>query len=161
MPCTAKNTWILRLRRSKERAKRQAFYRNISKLEFRNKVFNTESVLPIYMSAREFMFKLNLSEEQSRELALYIRSLPPHDLLFGLRFAYSRYAAESGGYLMPGRKSLVKRETLSLTEDQANWRLNNWKAMIKTYREKGYSYPTISRIKKQVQKIASKKYRES
>jgi hypothetical protein len=113
------------------------------------------------MSAREFMLKLNLSEEQSRELALYIRSLPPHDLLFGLRFAYSRYAAESGGYLMPGRKSLVKRETLSLTEDQANWRLNNWKAMIKTYREKGYSYPTISRIKKQVQKIASKKYRES
>jgi hypothetical protein len=58
---------------------------------------------------------------------------------------------------MPGRKSLVKRETLSLTEDQANWRLDNWKAMIKTYREKGYSYPTISRIKKQVQEIASKK----
>jgi hypothetical protein len=58
---------------------------------------------------------------------------------------------------MPGRKSLVKRETLSLTEDQANWRLNNWKAMIRTYREKGYSYPTISRIKKQVKKIASKK----
>jgi hypothetical protein len=29
--------------------------------------------------------------------------------------------------------------------------------MIRAYREKGYSYPTISRIKKQVKKIASKK----
>jgi hypothetical protein len=109
------------------------------------------------MHAKEFIFKLNISEEQSREIALYIRSLPPSDLLFGLRFAYSRHAAESGGYLMPGRKSLVKRETLSLTGDQAKWRLNNWKTMIRTYREKGYSYPTISRIKKQVRKIASQK----
>jgi hypothetical protein len=111
----------------------------------------------MFMPKKEFVFKLNLSEEQSSEIGLYINSLPASDLLFGLRFAYSRYTAERGGYLMPGRKSLVKRETLSLTEDQANWRLNNWKAMIKTYREKGYSYPTISRIKKQVQKIASKK----
>jgi hypothetical protein len=110
------------------------------------------------MPLREIILKLDIPEEQSREIALYIRSLPPNDLLFGLRFAYSRYTAESGGYLMPGRKSLVKRETLSLTEEQANWRLNNWKAMIKTYREKGYSYPTISRIKKQVEKIAGKKY---
>ena len=113
------------------------------------------------MPGKEFVFKLNLSEEQSREIGLYISSLPPSDLLFALRFAYSRYAAERGGYLMPGRKSLVKRETLSLTEDQANWRLDNWKAMIKTYREKGYSYPTISRIKKQLQEIASKKNKES
>ncbi|HEX7031905.1 MAG TPA: hypothetical protein VF172_02785, partial [Nitrososphaera sp.] len=75
----------------------------------------------------------------------------------GLRFAYNRHAAESGGYLMPGRKSMVKRETHLLSADQAKWRLNNWKAMIKTYREKGYSYPTISRIKKQVRKIANEK----
>jgi hypothetical protein len=107
------------------------------------------------MPEREFVLRLNLSDEQSREIALYINSLPASDVLFALRFAYKRYAAESGGYLMPGRKSLVKRETLSLTEDQAIWRLNNWKAMIRTYREKGY--PTISRIKKQVQKIANKK----
>ncbi|HYX71129.1 MAG TPA: hypothetical protein VE732_00035, partial [Nitrososphaera sp.] len=106
---------------------------------------------------KEFIFKLKISEEQSREIALYVRSLPPSDLLFGLRFAYNRHAAERGGYLMPGRKSLVKRETLSLTDEQAKWRLNNWKTMIKTYREKGYSYPTISRIKRQVQKIASQK----
>ncbi len=109
------------------------------------------------MRVREFMFKLNVSEEQSKEISLYMKALPPADVLFGLRFAYNRHEAESGGYLMPGRKSLVKRETLSLTEDQAKWRLDNWKTMIKTYREKGYSYPTISRIKKQVQKIASQK----
>jgi len=109
------------------------------------------------MHKKEFIFKLEISEEQSREIAQYIRLLPPSDLLFGLRFAYNRHAAESGGYLMPGRKSLVKRETLSLTDEQAKWRLNNWKTMIKTYREKGYSYPTISRIKRQVQKIASQK----
>jgi len=104
--------------------------------------------------AKEFTFKLKLSDEQSRELAMYLNSLTASDLLFGLRFAYNRHAAESGGYLMPGRKSMVKRETHLLSQDQAKWRLNNWKAMIKTYREKGYSYPTISRIKKQVKKIA-------
>jgi hypothetical protein len=106
---------------------------------------------------REFTFKLKLSDEQSRELAMYLNSLSSSDLLFGLRFAYNRHAAASGGYLMPGRKSMVKRETHLLSQDQAKWRLNNWKAMIKTYREKGYSYPTISRIKKQVQKIAGQK----
>ena len=52
---------------------------------------------------------------------------------------------------------MVKRETHLLSPDQAKWRLNNWKAMIRAYREKGYSYPTISRIKKQVQKIAGQK----
>jgi hypothetical protein len=107
------------------------------------------------MPAKEFAIKLKMSEEQGREAAMYINSLSPADLLFGLRFAYNRQTAIAGGYLMPGRKSMVKRETLSLTHDQAKWRLNNWKTMIRTYREKGYSYPTISRIKKQVQKIAS------
>ncbi len=109
------------------------------------------------MKGKEFVLRLNITDEQGREIAQYFSSLPAKDLLFALRFAYKRHTAERGGYLMPGRKSLVKRETLSLTQEQANWRINNWRAMIKTYREKGYSYPTISRIKKQVQKIASKK----
>lgn len=109
------------------------------------------------MHAKEFAFKLKLSDEQSRELAMYLNSLSPSDLLFGLRFAYNRHAAVSGGYLMPGRKSMVKRETHLLSQDQAKWRLNNWKSMIKTFRDKGYSYPTISRIKKKVQKIAGQK----
>ena len=109
------------------------------------------------MHAKEFAFKLKLSDEQSRELVTYLNSLSPSDLLFGLRFAYNRHAAASGGYLMLGRKSMVKRETHLLSPDQAKWRLNNWKAMIRTYREKSYSYPTISRIKKRVQIIASQK----
>lgn len=109
------------------------------------------------MPAKEFSFKVKLSEEQAGELTTYLNSLPPEDMLFGLRFAYNRHTAASGGYLMPGRKSMVKRETHLLSTDQARWRLNNWKTMIRTYREKGYSYPTISRIKKQLQKIAVKK----
>jgi hypothetical protein len=109
------------------------------------------------VSAKEFAFKLKLSDEQSKEMTMYLNSLSPPDLLFGLRFSYNRHAAANGGYLMPGRKSMVKRETHLMSPDQAKWRLNNWKAMIKTYREKGYSYPTISRIKKQVQKIAGQK----
>ena len=72
-------------------------------------------------------------------------------ILFGLRFAYNRFSAKNGGYLFPGRKSLIKKETDMLSREQAHWRLNNWKKMIKTYREKGYSYPTISRIKKKIE----------
>jgi hypothetical protein len=106
---------------------------------------------------KEFLFRLRVSEEQGREIALYVSSLPVTDILFGLRFVYNRHAAENGGYLMPGRKSLVKRETLSLTKDQAKWRLDNWKKMIKTYREKGYSYPTISRIKRRLYMTADLK----
>lgn len=109
------------------------------------------------MPAREFAFKLRLTEDQGRELAMYLNSLPPEEILFGLRFAYSRYTAATGGYLMPGRKSMIKQETHLLSPEQARWRLNNWKTMIRTYREKGYSYPTISRIKKQLQKISGKK----
>jgi hypothetical protein len=104
--------------------------------------------------ARDFSFKVKVTDDQSRELAMYLNTLPTQDLLFGLRFAFSRYSAASGGYLMPGRKSMVKRETHLLSAEQAKWRLHNWKAMIRTYREKGYSYPTISRIKKELQKIA-------
>jgi hypothetical protein len=47
-----------------------------------------------------------------------------------------------------------------LTREQARWRLANWKTMIKTYRNKGYSYPTISRIKKDIKftaKLSNKK----
>lgn len=109
------------------------------------------------MPAKEVVFRIKLSDERAGELATYLNALPAEDVLFGLRFAYNRYTAASGGYLMPGRKSMVKRETHLLSAEQAKWRLANWKNMIRTYREKGYSYPTISRIKKQLQKIANKK----
>lgn len=109
------------------------------------------------MAEREISFRLRVSEDEAGELSTYLNNLSPSMILFGLRFAYNRKSAEEGGYLMPGRKSLVKKETRLLSKDQAKWRMNNWKAMIKTYREKGYSYPTISRIKKEVRKAAGQK----
>jgi len=47
-----------------------------------------------------------------------------------------------------GRKSIIQKEVHSVTDEQAQWRLKNWKIMIANYRRHGYSYPTISRIKK-------------
>src|SRR5919108_2243031 len=139
-------------RQPKEQVFSRIFLNSILEIKFIK-----ATVHVIRVPAKEFLFKLKLNEEQIGELVTYVNSLSSSELLFGLRFAYSRHTAEKGGYLMPGRKSLVKRETLSLSQDQAKWRLNNWKAMIKTYREKDYSYPTISRIKKQLCKIADQK----
>ena len=94
---------------------------------------------------------ITVSEDLYDEMSFYLKSLPLDMVLFGLRFAYNRYSAESGGYLFPGRKSLIKKETDMLSKEQAQWRLDNWKKMIKNYREKGYSYSTISRIKKKIE----------
>jgi hypothetical protein len=104
----------------------------------------------------DIKIELKLTEEQYKEIRLYLASLTTQMILFGLRFAYRRYIAIAGGYLMPGRKSIVKRETHMLSHNQVRWRLNNWKAMIKAYRQRGYSYPTISRIKKQMRKMVDK-----
>jgi hypothetical protein len=106
------------------------------------------------MTVNEFIFRIKLTRRQSKEMRSYLEYLTPEMVLFGLRFAYSRNVALAGGYLMPGRKSIVKLETHMLSYDQARWRLNNWKSMIRSYRQKGYSYPTISRIKKEVQKVS-------
>ena len=65
--------------------------------------------------------------------------------------------------LKVGRKSLkfannsTKGEVHSVTAEQAQWRLKNWKMMIANYRRRGYSYPTISRIKKLLIQISRKK----
>jgi hypothetical protein len=104
---------------------------------------------------KEIILDIELSENEYAEISKYLKSLPAPVLLFGLRFAYKRYMAISGGYLFPGRKSIVKRETHMITRVQAKRRLKNWKSMIRIYREKRYSYPTISRIKKQLIKIIS------
>ena len=105
----------------------------------------------------EIILDIELSENECAEISKYLKLLPAPVLLFGLRFAYKRYMAISGGYLFPGRKSIVKRETHMVTRVQAKRRLKNWKSMIRIYREKSYSYPTISRIKKQLIKITSDK----
>jgi hypothetical protein len=104
----------------------------------------------------DFTLRLKLTEEQDREMKTYTNFLPTEMILFGLRFAFKRYKALSGGYLLPGRKSIVKRETRMLSRTQAQWRLRNWKSMIRSYKQRGYSYPTISRIKEQVRIYASK-----
>jgi hypothetical protein len=101
---------------------------------------------------RETTFTLRLTDKQYAEIRIYLDFLTSEMILFGLRFAYRRNTAIAGGFLAPGRKSIVKRETLLLSSKQAKWRLDNWKSMIRSYRERGYSYPTISRIKKEVHK---------
>lgn len=87
------------------------------------------------------------------EVKNYFEKLPMEVILGGLRFSNNRYVADLGGYLNPGRKSFVKMETSLLTKKQAKVRLKNWKILVKKYREKGYSYPTIYRIKIQLEKI--------
>ena len=86
--------------------------------------------------------------EQAAQLQKYFESMPVEDILAGLKFAGSRRAASEAGVLRVGRKSIIRREVHSVTAEQARWRLDNWKMMIESYRRRGYSYPTISRIKK-------------
>jgi len=104
---------------------------------------------------KEIRLDIELSEKEYAEISKYLKSLPVPVLLSGLRFAYRRFMAVSGGYLFPGRKSIVKRETHMITKVQARRRLKNWKSMIRIFREKGYSYPTISRIKRQLVNISA------
>ncbi len=102
------------------------------------------------MKKKKYSLEFNGSKSQYEEIKNYFDSLPADLIIFGLRFSYNRNKATMGGYLNPGRKSIVKKETHLMTDKQAKIRIKNWKIMIKRYREKGYSYPTISRIKKQI-----------
>ena len=74
--------------------------------------------------------------------------MPIEEVLSGLKFAKNRWTAKDAGVLKVGRKSIIKTEVHSVTTEQAQWRLKNWKIMIANYRRRGYSYPTNSRIKK-------------
>jgi hypothetical protein len=103
---------------------------------------------------KEHILKVKATEPQLREIERYLAGLSIQSLMAGLKFAYKRQVAKDRGSLLLGRKSKVKRETKMLTKDQAKWRLANWKSMIRTYREKGYSYATICRIKKEVRRTA-------
>jgi len=86
--------------------------------------------------------------EQIREIQKYLNEMSAKDILTGLKFAKSRRHATDAGILKSGRKSIVEKETHSITPEQAKWRLQNWDKMIQNYRMHNYSYPTISRIKK-------------
>lgn len=93
-----------------------------------------------------------------KKLKEYFKEMPVNEILSGLKFAKNRWSAKDAGTLKVGRKSIIQKEVHSVTTEQALWRLKNWKMMIANYRRRGYSYPTISRIKKiLVQKSKKKK----
>ena len=97
--------------------------------------------------------KDDLSVDDIKKIKLYFSNMPISEILIGLKFAKSRWDAKNAGTLKVGRKSIINNEVHSITPEQAVWRLNNWKLMIKNYRKRGYIYPTISRIKKLLQEI--------
>ena len=88
------------------------------------------------------------TDVELKKLKEYFKEMPVTEILSGLKFAKNRWSAKDAGTLKVGRKSIVQKEVHSVTMEQAQWRLKNWKMMIANYRRRGYSYPTISRIKK-------------
>ena len=111
----------------------------------------------------EFEIDLKLSEtptdNQIKKLRSYFKDTPLSEILSGLKFANNRWIAKDAGTLKVGRKSILQKEIHSVTVEQAQWRLKNWKKMIANYRRRGYSYPTISRIKKSLIIISKKNSR--
>ena len=97
------------------------------------------------------------SDAQLKELKDYFKAMPVNEILSGLKFAKNRWSAKDAGTLKVGRKSIIQKEVHSVTLEQAQWRLKNWKMMIANYRRRGYSYPTISRIKKILIKKSKKR----
>ena len=88
------------------------------------------------------------TDTELKKLGEYFKEMPIDEILTGLKFAKNRWSAKDAGTLKVGRKSIIQKEVHSVTTEQAQWRLKNWKIMIANYRRRGYSYPTISRIKK-------------
>ena len=93
-------------------------------------------------------FSEMVTDLQIKKLKSYFKEMPIDETLSGLKFAKNRWVAKDAGILKVGRKSILKKEVHSVTTEQALWGLKNWKMMIANYRRRGYSYPTISRIKK-------------
>jgi len=88
------------------------------------------------------------TDTELKKIKEYFKEMPVKEILSGLKFAKNRWSAKDAGTLKVGRKSIIQKEVHSVTTEQAQWRLKNWKMMIANYRRRGYSYPTISRIKK-------------
>ena len=108
-------------------------------------------------------FEINLmldkkpTDTQIEKLQEYFSEVPMEEILSGLNFAKNRWTAKDAGVLKVGRKSIINKEIHSVTSEQAQWRLKNWKMMIANYRKLGYSYPTISRIKKHFVELSKKR----
>lgn len=101
----------------------------------------------------EFDLFENPTDAQAAALSAYLSEMPISEILAGLKFAKRRWEFKDSGVLRVGRKSIVQKEIHAVTLEQAKWRLANWKLMITNYRKRGYSYPTISRIKKELVRI--------
>jgi len=99
------------------------------------------------------------TDVEIKKIREYFREMPVEEILSGLKFAKNRWSAKDAGLLKVGRKSIIQKEVHSVTTEQAQWRLKNWKMMIANYRRRGYSYPTISRIKKILIQKSKKKLR--
>ena len=89
-----------------------------------------------------------ISDKDIKTIESSFNEIPLKEILIGLKFAKNRWRAKNAGTLKVGRKSIIQKEIHSVTSEQADWRLKHWKLMIANYRKRGYSYPTISRIKK-------------
>ena len=90
----------------------------------------------------------DISNDDIKSIQASFDEIPLKEILIGLKFAKNRWRAKNAGTLKVGRKSIIQKEVHSVTSEQADWRLKHWKLMIANYRKRGYSYPTISRIKK-------------
>jgi len=90
----------------------------------------------------------HISNDDIKSIQASFDEIPLKEILIGLKFAKNRWRAKNAGTLKVGRKSIIQKEIHSVTSEQADWRLKHWKLMIANYRKRGYSYPTISRIKK-------------
>ena len=101
---------------------------------------------------------LNLPEgsgpQDAARLQEYVEQMPMDVVLSGLEFARARWRLQDSGALRVGRRGIVEGEVHAVTPEQARWRLDNWKIMIADYRRRGYSYPTICRIKKKLRERA-------
>ena len=97
----------------------------------------------------------SISNEDVKKIQSHFTEMPLKEILTGLKFAKNRWSAKDAGTLKVGRKSIIQKEDHSVTSEQASWRLKNWKLMIANYRKRGYSYPTISRIKKLLTEISN------
>ena len=85
----------------------------------------------------EFEINLKLSEtptsSQIKKLEKYFKEIPLFEILSGLKFANNRWIAKDAGILKVGRKSILQKETHSVTTEQAQWRLKNWKNILKKF----------------------------
>jgi len=98
---------------------------------------------------------VDATDAQIEEIRFLLAAMPAGEIIAGLRFAHRRYAAKDAGVLTVGRRGIVRGEVHSVNAEQARWRLDHWKMMIADYRRRGYSYPTISRIKKLLKEKAT------